>query len=484
MTEEDKNKEEEPIEENSTSPAHYLRVLFRYAMGLLSIRTGVVYEDAVETIKKDIDFKGPKIWILISSIFIAAIGLNVNSAPVIIGAMLISPLMGPILGIGLAVGTNDWTLLKRALRNFAIMTVVSVITSFIYFYFTPLRAVQSELLARVSPTSLDVAIAFFGGVAGIIVGTRTEKGSVIPGVAIATALMPPLCTAGFGLATGNWVYFLGAFYLFFINSVFIALSTFIVVRYLKFPIVHYVDPIKERRYRIYTYGFIILLVLPSGWLFYNTVQETGYEGRANDFIEKVISYPGTEINNKVVIYNDTLPIIKVFLDGEKSVPKEVIEQWKRELPIYGLASVDFRVIQSGVDIDQYKRELEELEMDVKQGILKDVYERNQNLLESKEEQIVYLEEELVKLRSRRTVYDIPFTAVEQEMKVQYPELKRFSYAMSLESDFLEEQPDTICTFLVQWQEDVKDEEREKLEDKLSRWLSLRLERDTVRILNY
>ena len=168
---------------------------------------------------------------MICSIFIASIGLNVNSAPAIIGAMLISPLMGPILGLGLSIGTYDWTTLKRSLKALAVTVVVSILTSYIYFSISPLKEIQQELLSRTNPTILDVLIALFGGVAGIVAGSRSVKTNVIPGVAIATALMPPLCTAGFGLATGNYSFFLGAFYLFFINSVFICLATIIVVRF-------------------------------------------------------------------------------------------------------------------------------------------------------------------------------------------------------------------------------------------------------------
>ncbi len=179
----------------------------------------------VESIRNGVEFKGTNLWILIFAIFIASLGLNVNSTAVIIGAMLISPLMGPIMGVGLAIGQNDFELLKRSLKSYLVATVFSVITSTIYFSLTPLDEVQSELLARTSPTIYDVLIALCGGLAGIIALSTKEKGNVIPGVAIATALMPPLCTAGFGLATGNLLYFLGAFYLYFINSVFISLAT-------------------------------------------------------------------------------------------------------------------------------------------------------------------------------------------------------------------------------------------------------------------
>lgn len=175
----------------------------------------------VAQISSGVSFRGANLWVLIFAIFIASLGLNVNSPAVIIGAMLISPLMGPIIGMGLAVGINDVELLKRSARSFGVATLISVLTATAYFLLTPLGDARSELLARTSPTLYDVLIATCGGAAGIIALCTKGKGNVIPGVAIATALMPPLCTAGYGLATGHWLYFLGAFYLFFINTVFI-----------------------------------------------------------------------------------------------------------------------------------------------------------------------------------------------------------------------------------------------------------------------
>ena len=192
-------------------------------------------DEVVDNICRGVDFRGTNLWVLIFATFVASLGLNVNSTAVIIGAMLISPLMGPIMGMGLSVGINDFDLLKRSVRNFGLMVLVSILTSTLYFVVSPLSGAQSELLARTVPTTYDVLIAFFGGLAGIVAQSRRDRTStVIPGVAIATALMPPLCTAGYGLATLQLNYFLGAFYLFFINTVFIAIATFVVVRFLKY----------------------------------------------------------------------------------------------------------------------------------------------------------------------------------------------------------------------------------------------------------
>ena len=198
-------------------------------------------DEVVDNICRGVDFRGTNLWVLIFATFVASLGLNVNSTAVIIGAMLISPLMGPIMGVGLSVGMNDFELMKRSLKSFLITTAFSVTTATVFFLFTPIAEAQSELLARTSPTIYDVFIALFGGLAGVVALSTKEKGNVIPGVAIATALMPPLCTAGYGLASGNLIYFLGAFYLYFINSVFISLATFIGVRLMHFQRKEFVD---------------------------------------------------------------------------------------------------------------------------------------------------------------------------------------------------------------------------------------------------
>jgi len=195
----------------------------------------------INEIKKNVEFKGTNLWILIFAIIIASVGLNMNSAAIIIGAMLISPLMGPIIGIGLGAGINDFELIKKSLRNLALASSISILTSAIYFWITPLGEASSELLSRTKPTIWDVLIALAGGLAGVIATSRKEKTNAIPGVAIATALMPPLCTSGYGLATGNWAYFLGALYLYFSNCVIISLSTLFIVRLLKYPTAEYIN---------------------------------------------------------------------------------------------------------------------------------------------------------------------------------------------------------------------------------------------------
>ncbi|MDG1475951.1 MAG: DUF389 domain-containing protein, partial [Vicingaceae bacterium] len=246
-------KQEEEIKEAlKFNFSTFFKSLITYFTNLVNIRNEVDYEGSVEAIRKDIDFKGVNVWILGASIVIASIGLNVNSTAVVIGAMLVSPLMGPIVGVGLSVGINDFKMLIQSLKSLGTAVLISVLISALYFSLTPFGEVQSELIARTRPTLLDVMVAVFGGIALIV--AKTQKGTVasaIFGVAIATALMPPLCTAGYGLANGNWSFFLGAFYLFLINSVFIALSTWLIVKYLKFPLATYMNKVRQKKVQRY-----------------------------------------------------------------------------------------------------------------------------------------------------------------------------------------------------------------------------------------
>ena len=243
-------------------------------------------DSAAERIKNAIWFRGPNVWILAFSVIIASVGLNVNSTAVIIGAMLISPLMGPIIGTGLALGTNDTDLLKSAAKNLLVMVVISLLASTLFFLLSPLSLVNpTELEARTSPTLYDVLIALFGGLAGILENSRKERGTVLSGVAIATALMPPLCTAGYGLAHLNMHFFIGALYLFVINSVFIALATYLMVKYLRFRTVGGIDEATANRRRQLISTVLVIVVVPSILSAYNLIIENNFERSVRSFVE-------------------------------------------------------------------------------------------------------------------------------------------------------------------------------------------------------
>lgn len=260
-------------------------------------------ESVLENIKQSTSFRGANLWILACAIVIASVGLNVNSTAVVIGAMLISPLMGPIVGAGFALAVFDFELLKRCGKNLLIATIVSLVVSAIYFFISPFKDAQPELLARTSPTIYDVLIAFFGGLVGVIALTRVEKGNPIPGVAIATALMPPLCTAGYGLAMGNFSYFFGAFYLYSINCFFICIATYFIVRYLKYTPVQFKNIRFEKQIRYGISFLLVLMIVPSFYLAYNLLKEKQFNDNVSKFIENEFTANGYPIIFKEIKYN-------------------------------------------------------------------------------------------------------------------------------------------------------------------------------------
>ena len=257
----------------------------------------------LETISRNISFRGANLWILACAILVASVGLNVNSTAVIIGAMLISPLMGPIVGAGFALGIFDFDLLKKSLLNLLIATVVSLSVSTLYFLISPFKDVQSELLARTAPNIYDILIAFFGGIVGVIAVTRVEKGNPIPGVAIATALMPPLCTAGYGLATAQWTYFLGAFYLYSINCVFIGIATFLIIKYLKYPPKKQVNEKQQRQVRIIITILITVMLVPSSYLAWSLYRGQQFKKNSDQFVEKEFTDKGYTVVYKKSDFN-------------------------------------------------------------------------------------------------------------------------------------------------------------------------------------
>lgn len=298
----------------------------------------------IEQVKGSIAFRGTNLWILMFAILIASLGLNVNSTAVIIGAMLISPLMGPIIGMGLSVGISDSEMLKQSLKNYGVATLISVVTATVYFLLTPLNEARSELLARTSPSLYDVMIAFFGGAAGVLALTTKNKGQVIPGVAIATALMPPLCTAGYGLATAQWSYFFGAFYLFFINTVFIATATFLGVKLLRFHSVKSLDSESTRRGRRVMYLVLTIALVPAFVLTISIVRDNVKENNMKNFVKAELDRPGTQILSSHLL-NDTLRVVAV---GKEITPDEIAAATDR-LQFYGMEGVSLSVIQASSD---------------------------------------------------------------------------------------------------------------------------------------
>lgn len=371
----------------------------KYITDILNLREGE--EDRLKTleaVKKNVSFKGANLWILACAIIIASIGLNVNSTAVIIGAMLISPLMSPIVGAGFALGIYDFSLLKKSLRNLLNATGVSLTVSTLYFYLSPFKEVQSELLARTSPTIYDILIAFFGGIVGVIAVTRSEKGNPIPGVAIATALMPPLCTAGYGIATGQWSFFFGAFYLYCINCVFIGIATFLIIKYLGYPAVKQIDEKHQRRVK-YIIGFLIAAMLvPSSYLAYSLYREQQFKKNAEIFIENEFVQKGYTVVYKKTEFTPKRKKLELAFLSKRFSKTEIDELKNRLQNNKYLAGVDFQIRQDTADrfnalkgdiLNQIKSSENEMNikdikiMQLEKELLKDKFDNRQILKESR-----------------------------------------------------------------------------------------------------
>ena len=418
----------------------------------------------VDEITRGVSFRGANLWVLICAIFIASLGLNVNSTAVIIGAMLISPIMGPIIGMGLAIGINDLDLLKRAVKNFSVTTLISVLTAMVYFFLSPLGEAQSELLARTSPTIYDVLIAFFGGAAGIIaLATRGKGGNVLPGVAIATALMPPLCTAGFGLATGNLLFFLGAFYLFFINTVFISLATALGVRMMRFHQHHFLTPERAKKAkRIFT-GIVIATTVPALWMTVNIIRTSVFESNVRSFVKHELSLPGTQVLSSSADRGEhTLRIVAVGREISDSLQQEV----ESRLSDYGLAGYRLTLIQ-GVQSDSVLAERRQLEPTLSTSA-------------SEHQKILELASENASLSQRLAEYEL-YEEYARELRTELAVLFPSVHTLSL-SPVVEVQSDTTRTerYIAVLLGLEKGKELPSVEEeKLHSWLKARIPADSL-----
>lgn len=448
----------------------------RFLSELLSIQRNTDKEATMEAIIVDISFKGHTAWILICSIFIASVGLNANSTAVVIGAMLISPLMGPILGMGMSIAINDIDTLRRSLKNFAVMVSLSVITAYLFFVFFPLRDESSELLARTAPDIRDVLIAFFGGLALVI--ARAKKGtmaSVIFGVAIATALMPPLCTVGFGLAIGNLSYAGGAMYLFIINTIFIALATFIIIKILRFPMVRYANSRRRRFIARIASLVAVLVMIPAGYTFYNVFRESRYMLQARKYLNDTIAAYQFEGQGR---FMDNLTDIKYSPDGESTIevvtmgdeqiPENIINTWRQQKNNYSyLKNTVLHVVQGGRDDSEEKF-----------NFVNELYESKKAELLNKDERIGFLESELASM-SKQASKRIPFREISAEAKANYTNLEKIGFAYKIFTDF--SKIDTLPVFEVNWKKGVSRKQLEDDTQKLNAWLKLRLQDSTVRV---
>ena len=416
---------------------------------------------AEKSIRSNIYFRGPNAWILVIAMVIASIGLNVNSIPVIIGAMLISPLMGPIFGVGLGLGTNDFELVKASVKNLLIMVSISLVASLLYFLLTPLNLSNpSELLARTNPTIYDVAIALFGGFAGILEQCRKEKGTVFAGVAIATALMPPLCTAGFGLASGNLAYFIGATYLFVINCIFIMLATYISVKYLKFREADFASELKQQKTRRISTILIVLFIVPSIWSAVTFVKQNNFEGNAKLFVDncKVV---GRSILYDYKIDHTNGSVVQLFFSGE---PLDDIT--KADL-LQRASNYGIKEEQVNINVHTTVNNSNDIEM------IKGIYDRMDAEVGKRNSEIARLQQELA--AAKHTA--LPYTQITREISGIYPMVKSviIGRGAKVSVDSLHAQP--CMSVIVHTLSALTQEQHIHLNE----WLKIRLDDTTVEL---
>jgi uncharacterized hydrophobic protein (TIGR00271 family) len=388
------------------TPPHSLRAALAHRF---SLREGMADNAEIDrSVRAAVELRGATLWILMLAIVIASVGLNTNASAVVIGAMLVSPLMGPIVGLGYGISIFDFALMRRALANLAIAAGISLLTSTVYFLVSPLAEAQSELLARTTPSLWDVLIALAGGLAGIIGQTRRERSTVIPGVAIATALMPPLCTAGFGLARGNWHVFGGAFYLFSINCVFIAAAAVMVIDFLRLPRHRFVEPGHERRVKRAFLAIVLLTGLPSIFLAVRLVDNEVFKSRARAFVQT--EFKGPQVHVLETRVDAAARSIEVTLIGPPlSMP--VIKAIQQQLKPAGLEDARLSVHQA---------QAENAPIDVgslKADILADIVRSSQQALEDRTKDLAALREQLAGQKE----WIAQTTAVTREFSVQYPQ---------------------------------------------------------------
>lgn len=422
--------------------------------------------EAEQSIREGVSFRGTNIVILIIAIFIASLGLNTNSTAVIIGAMLISPLMGPIIGIGLGVGVQDFPLIKRALRNLLMATGFSVLTSTLYFLISPVSEGHSELLARTSPTIYDVLIGFFGGGAGIIAIGSRSKGNVIPGVAIATALMPPLCTAGYGLATWQGLYFFGAFYLFLINSIFIALATFIGVKLMGYTPAATDNPGRARKVRRIIYSLAILALVPSLYLTWSMLRETRFTQNAARFVARECVFPATRVISSDASIDNGRRVLTLTLMG-KILPTDSLQlALSSRLAAYGLSGTHINIVQGEAGYSPVAGDGQSV---------RDIYEMAQTSLMARQATI----DSLTAVIRDNTLNDTIAGRIAPEVRVIFPQVDELAVSRAVFGNMSTGCLDTMNVALVSYSAPLP----RAREEELARYLEARLRLRSVTIVN-
>ena len=447
-----------------------LKEIWASVNSLTSIAEDTDSETTIANITKGVEFRADNVWVLFFAIIIASVGLNVNSTAVIIGAMLISPLMGPIMGLGLSIGISNGELLRKSLKNLFIMIVISLVASSLYFLISPLSDAQSELLARTKPTIYDVFIAFFGGLAGILASSRKqEKITVVSGVAIATALMPPLCTAGYGIGTGQLIYFVGAFYLFFINAFFIALATYLMVRYLKFPRKTFLDPITERKVRRSIAIFTIIVVVPSIFIAVNVIRETSFDNNAIKYVNDIQNNPvmqNVQIISQQRTYSNKGNEITLSLVGDPLNSEQVAVLQKR-MEEMGLKNTKLTIRQAGgasLDVGTQAKMLQEFIEDKDRQI-------------AQKDSLIFDLRQQIRMEQKRA--EVTTQQLAQELHILYPYINDISMAEAVKVDVKNNETDTVPTLNINWIKQPTEAEY----DHFQSWLKVRLKTDRLDIVS-
>ena len=437
------------------------QIIKRY-FNVLPYKDGEKY--VIKQITNGINFQGSNLWILIFAVFIASLGLNVNSTAVIIGAMLISPLMGPIIGMGLALGIADLDLFKQSIKNYLVSTFISVITATIYFTLSPITDAQSELLARTSPTLYDVLIALFGGAAGFLAMSTKGRNNVVPGVAIATALMPPLCTAGYGLAVQNTSYFFGAFYLYFINTVFIAFTTCVGVRFLHFHRKQFINREKMRRVNLYIVSIIIITIIPASYMTWNIIKQSVFENNIENFVTKELNYSGTNIlSHQYDLKTKTLHVVAVG----NPISTDSIAKAQKTMANYQLDGYALKVIQ-GSNSDSLL-----LLQHKNKGQLM-VGEKNT----AEWQELAYRNDVLQKQLNSYTHYPVLANDMREELKVVCPSAKSIMLSKASESFVDSASIKHHIVAIVKTNKTLAKDNRKQLYD----WLKVKVKSDSLELI--
>ena len=437
------------------------QIIKRY-FNVLPDKDGEKY--VIKQITNGINFQGSNLWILIFAVFIASLGLNVNSTAVIIGAMLISPLMGPIIGMGLALGIADLDLFKQSIKNYLVSTFISVVTATIYFTLSPITNAQSELLARTSPTLYDVLIALFGGAAGFLATSTKGRNNVVPGVAIATALMPPLCTAGYGLAVQNTTYFFGAFYLYFINTVFIAFTTCVGVRFLHFHRKQFINREKMRRVNLYIVSIIIITIIPASYMTWNIIKQSVFENNIENFVTKELNYSGTNIlSHQYDLKTKTLHVVAVG----NPISTDSIAKAQKAMTNYQLDGYALKVIQ-GSNSDSLL-----LLQHKNKGQLM-VGEKNT----AEWQELAYRNDVLQKQLNAYTHYPVLANDMREELKVVCPSAKSIMLSKASESFVDSASIKNHIVAIVKTNKTLAKDNRKQLYD----WLKVKVKSDSLELI--